>query len=125
MFCQVLVPSAGIRGFLDASEFGTWLKYVRTSKEKFNMKHVLLGGQIFYETIREVASHTELFLEEKIPIQLDNEEDSTKVEDDMKSVSQDEEDGAEYDESGVKCLVCDKSFPDVYMWVEIFFTLIK
>ena len=48
---QVLVPSAGIRGFLDASEFGTWLKFVRTKREKHNMKHVLLGGQIFYETV--------------------------------------------------------------------------
>ena len=112
---QVLVPSAGIRGFLDASEFGTWLKYVRTSKEKHNMKHLLLGGQIFYETIRDVPSQEELLLEEKHPIQLDGGEDPMKQEDDVKSISQDEDETTEFDESGVKCLVCDKSFPDVYM----------
>ena len=38
-----------------------------------------------------------------------------KQEDDVKSISQDEDETTEYDESGVKCLVCDKSFPDVYM----------
>ena len=114
LFLQVLVPSAGIRGFLDASEFGTWLKFVRTNKEKHNMKHVLLGGQIFYETVMEVGAHQELCLEEKPPIQLDSGEEA-KQEDDVKSISQDEEDLAEFDESGVKCLVCDKSFPDVYM----------
>lgn len=109
------MPSAGIRGFLDASEFGTWLKYVRTSKEKYNMKHILLGGQIFYETVKEIAPHQELCLEEKQPIQLENGEDS-KIDDDIKSISQeDEEEGADFDETGVKCLVCDKSFPDVYM----------
>ena len=112
---QVLVPSAGIRGFLDASEFGTWLKFVRTCKERPNMKHLLLGGQIFYETIKEVEAREELLLEEKLPIQLEGGEDHMKQEDDVKSISQDEEDLAEFDESGVKCLVCDKSFPDVYM----------
>ena len=27
---QVLVPAAGIRGFLDASEYGTWLKHFQS-----------------------------------------------------------------------------------------------
>ena len=50
---QVLVPSAGIRGFLDASEFGTWLKFVRRDGgAAANVRHVLLGGQIFYQTVR-------------------------------------------------------------------------
>ena len=78
------------------------------------MKHILLGGQIFYETIKDVGPNEELCLEEKQPITLDN-EDEAKQEDDLKSISQDEEEANEYDESGVKCLVCDKSFPDVYM----------
>ena len=47
---QVLVPSAGIRGFLDASDFPTWLKFVRRSSRS-NLRHVLLGGQIFYQTV--------------------------------------------------------------------------
>ena len=79
------------------------------------MKHLLLGGQIFYETVRDVPSQVELLLEEKHPIQLDGGEDPMKQEDDVKSISQDEDETTEYDESGVKCLVCDKSFPDVYM----------
>ena len=50
---QVLVPSAGIRGFLDASDFPTWLKFVRRSSRS-NLRHVLLGGQIFYQTVRKL-----------------------------------------------------------------------
>ena len=79
------------------------------------MKHLLLGGQIFYETIKEVEAREELLLEEKLPIQLEGGEDHMKQEDDVKSISQDEDETTEFDESGVKCLVCDKAFPDVYM----------
>ena len=61
-----------------------------------------------------MGGHEELCLEDKPPIQLDSGEEA-KVEDDVKSISQDEDETTEYDESGVKCLVCDKSFPDVYM----------
>ena len=115
LFFQVLVPSAGIRGFLDASEFGSWLKYVRRSKEKQNMRHSLLGGQIFYETIRDVNANEELCLDERQPIQLDNGEEPEKNEDEVKSIVSHEEDELESEENGVKCLVCDKTFPDVYM----------
>ena len=116
LFFQVLVPSAGIRGFLDASEFGTWLKYVRRSKEKHNMKHSLLGGQIFYETIRDLNANEELCLDERQPIQLDSNEDPDKIEEEVKSiVSHDEDESIESEESGVKCLVCDKTFQDVYV----------
>ncbi len=47
-FFQVLVPSAGIRGFLDASEYGTWLKHFQSSQDesKHNVKHLLLAGQV-------------------------------------------------------------------------------
>ena len=115
LFFQVLVPSAGIRGFLDASEFGTWLKYVRRSKDKQNMRHALLGGQIFYETVRDVQCNEELCLDERQPIQLDNSEDQDKIEEEAKSIVSHEEDEMESEENGVKCLVCDKTFPDVYM----------
>ena len=113
---QVLVPSAGIRGFLDATEFGTWLKFVKRNKEKANMRHVLLGGQIFYEALRELGPGEELCLGEKQPIQLDGQDDPEKIEEDVKSIlSNEEEDTNESDETGVKCLVCDKTFPDVYL----------
>ena len=102
----MLVPNAGIRGFLDASELGTWLKFIRRNKEKQNLRHVLLAGQIFYETLREIRPEEELCLGERDPIQLDGEEGGRQEE---------EEEGTELDDNGVKCLVCDKIFPDVYM----------
>ena len=48
---QVLVPAAGIRGFLDASEYGTWLKHFQSisqgdEESKQNVKHFLLAGQV-------------------------------------------------------------------------------
>ena len=48
---QVLVPAAGIRGFLDASEYGTWLKHFQSISQedeetKQNVKHFLLAGQV-------------------------------------------------------------------------------
>ena len=45
---QVLVPSAGIRGFLDASEYGTWLKHFQSAQDeaKQNVKHLLIAGQV-------------------------------------------------------------------------------
>lgn len=59
---QVLVPAAGIRGFLDASEFGTWLKHFQRSEQKQNIKHFLVGGQIYYETLRQIQMGEELLL---------------------------------------------------------------
>ena len=45
------MPAAGIRGFLDASEFGTWLKHFQSSSkmDKQNVKHFLLAGQVRYQ----------------------------------------------------------------------------
>jgi hypothetical protein len=47
---QVLVPSAGIRGFLDASEYGTWLKHFQShpDENRHNVKHLLLAGQVWH-----------------------------------------------------------------------------
>ena len=116
-----MVPSAGIRGFLDASEFGTWLKFVRRQKEKQNLKHILLAGQIFYETIREVRPDEELCLGDRDPIQLDGGggvgggggEEGRHL--DRAQDDRDDEEALEIEDNGVKCLVCDKIFPDVYL----------
>ena len=45
------MPAAGIRGFLDASEFGTWLKHFQSSNkmDKHNIKHFLLAGQVRFD----------------------------------------------------------------------------
>jgi hypothetical protein len=118
------VPSAGIRGFLDATEFGTWLKYVRRGRpERQNVRHVLLAGQIFYEACRDIRPEEELCLGEREPIQLDGGGGDVGGggggrDGDHKGVDlEDEEDDEELDpeDNGVKCLVCDKIFPDVYV----------
>ena len=124
-FFQVLVPSAGMRGFLDASEFGTWLKFIRRDKSKQNLKHILLAGQIFYESLRTIQPDEELCLGGRDPIQLDGgdggqgsggltaaEEDKLAGKDDDRI---DEEESVDIEDNGVKCLVCDKLYPDVYM----------
>ena len=79
------------------------------------MRHALLGGQIFYETVRDIHPNEELCLDERQPIQLDSNEDPDKIEEEVKSIVSHEEDELESEENGVKCLVCDKTFPDVYM----------
>ena len=55
---QVFVPSAGVRGFLDASDYETWIKHVQSNAAAAttsagqndqltpNVKHILLGGQV-------------------------------------------------------------------------------
>ena len=67
---QVLVPTAGIRGFLDASDYGTWLKYIREARAdeegKSNVRHFLLAGQIYYETTRDIDVGEELLLGPKV-----------------------------------------------------------
>jgi hypothetical protein len=118
----VLVPSAGIRGFLDASEFGSWLKFVRRgarSADRQTVRHVLLAGQIFYETCRDLRENEELCLGPREPIQLDGGGEGGRSGGGGKAadMEEEEEDEEELDpeEHGVKCLVCDKIFPDVYM----------
>ena len=146
------MPSAGIRGFLDASDFPTWLKFVRRSSRS-NLRHVLLGGQIFYQAVRNFSStfnkigvlrchgsllmftfqirdirpDEELLLGERQPIQLDGGEEAVdKVEEEeedeeeerkqhVRENSLEEEDVMDEEDNTVKCLVCDKAFPDVYM----------
>ena len=49
---QVYVPSVGVRGFLDASDYETWLKHLQSIsrpdglKESPNVKNVLIAGQV-------------------------------------------------------------------------------
>ena len=57
MLFQVFVPSAGVRGFLDASDYETWIKHVQSAPAATtsagqndqltpNVKHILLSGQV-------------------------------------------------------------------------------
>lgn len=133
----MLVPAAGIRGFLDASEFGTWLKHFQCSHKSSspsNLKHFLLAGQIYYETTRIIEAGEELLLGPKEPIKLDgNHEssnngngsqngDSSNLSDrnsenisvsktgGESEISEEEDD----DDEGVKCIKCDKLFMDIF-----------
>ena len=125
----MLVPSAGIRGFLDASDFGTWLKFVRRGRaDRQNVRHVLLAGQIFYEACRDIRENEELCLGQREAIQLEGggggggevgggrRAVGVHKEADLEE-EEEEEDEEELDpeDHGVKCLVCDKIFPDVYV----------
>lgn len=49
---QVILSSAGERGFLDASECGTWLKFIRSGDDprKGNLKPVMFSGQVISYT---------------------------------------------------------------------------
>ena len=86
---------------------------MRRSKERQNLKHVLLAGQIFYETLREIRPEEELCLGERDPIQLDGGAEDGRQEERVEDREEDE--AIEIEDDGVKCLVCDKIFPDVYM----------
>lgn len=110
-----------MRGFLDASEFGTWLKFIRRDKAKQNLKHILLAGQIFYESLRNLQPDEELCLGARDAIQLDGGESGPGIsaghQDKLRSKDHDKDEGEtiDMDDNGVKCLVCDKLYQDVYM----------
>jgi len=130
---QVLVPAAGIRGFLDASEFGTWLKHFQCSSKmehsRQNIKHFLLGGQIYYETTRKIDVGEELLLGPKEPIRLDGSTGSSSTtgssqngdaemdrnsDNPMSKTGEESEVSEDDDDEGVKCIKCDKVFLDIF-----------
>jgi hypothetical protein len=45
---QVSVPSLGLHGFLDASDYDTWMKHVECAadKQQANVVNVLAAGQV-------------------------------------------------------------------------------
>lgn len=137
----MLVPAAGIRGFLDASEFGTWLKHFQSSNNQSqNLKHFLLGGQIYYETTRNIEAGEELLLGPKEPIKLDGNHESSaapsaisgngsqngdsnlslEMDRNSSDAKLDRERGGESEiseeeeDEGVKCIKCDKLFLDIF-----------
>ena len=73
--------------------------------------------------IRDIRPDEELLLGERQPIQLDGgEEAADKAEEEeeerkqqVRENSLEEDDVLDEEDNTVKCLVCDKAFPDVYM----------
>ncbi|XP_046752733.1 histone-lysine N-methyltransferase MECOM-like [Diprion similis] len=120
---EIRIAGSGVRGWLDAShEASNWLKYVRSVRgpmHAVNMRHVLIGGQVVYETIRDIAAGEELLLGSREPLQLQDMLGENTVEDrsDKETASQHsgtvDEDREEEKEGDIRCTVCDKPFQEI------------
>ncbi|XP_044595350.1 histone-lysine N-methyltransferase MECOM-like isoform X3 [Cotesia glomerata] len=119
---EVRVPGNGVRGWLDAShEPSNWLKYIRStaSPHAVNMRHVLVAGQMVYETLREISSGEELLMGLREPLQLQDMlgENTTEDRTDRETASQHsgtvDEDREDEEDCEIRCPVCDKPFQDL------------
>ncbi|XP_060811782.1 histone-lysine N-methyltransferase MECOM-like isoform X1 [Bombus pascuorum] len=119
---EVRTAGSGVRGWLDAShETNNWLKYVRStsSPHTVNMRHVLIGGQMVYEAVRDIAAGEELLLGVREPLQLQDMlgENTTEDRSDRETASQHsgtvDEDKEDEEEGETRCPVCDKPFQDI------------
>ncbi|XP_071628713.1 transcription factor hamlet isoform X3 [Temnothorax longispinosus] len=119
---EVRIAGSGVRGWLDAShEANNWLKYIRStaSSHAVNMRHVLIGGQMVYEAVRDIATGEELLLGLREPLQLQDMlgENTTEDRSDRETASQHsgtvDEDKEDEEEGETRCTVCDKPFQDI------------
>ncbi|XP_025154512.1 PR domain zinc finger protein 16 isoform X3 [Harpegnathos saltator] len=119
---EVRISGSGVRGWLDAShETNNWLKYIHstTSPHAVNMRHVLIGGQMVYEAVRDIATGEELLLGLREPLQLQDMlgENTTEDRSDRETASQHsgtvDEDKEDEEEGETRCTVCDKPFQDI------------
>ncbi|KAG5322248.1 HAM factor, partial [Pseudoatta argentina] len=119
---KVRIAGSGVRGWLDAShETNNWLKYIRStaSSHAVNMRHVLIGGQMVYEAVRDIATGEELLLGLREPLQLQDMlgENTTEDRSDRETASQHsgtvDEDKEDEEEGETRCTVCDKPFQDI------------
>ncbi|KAG7202017.1 hypothetical protein KM043_004703 [Ampulex compressa] len=119
---EVRTSGTGVRGWLDAShETNNWLKYIRStaSPHAVNMRHVLIGGQMVYEAVRDISAGEELLLGLREPLQLQDMlgENTTEDRSDRETASQHsgtvDEDKEDEEEGETRCAVCDKPFQDI------------
>ncbi|CAG0880204.1 unnamed protein product [Cyprideis torosa] len=119
---QVIASLNGVRGYLDATEFGNWMKFVRCSPEKGieNIRPILVTGQvrsleIYYEAILDIPRGHELILPPKEAILLQS-SNASKNAASYDADSQDSGDkGSDGEEdSGLRCTSCDTLFNDCY-----------
>ncbi|XP_033323188.1 transcription factor hamlet isoform X3 [Megalopta genalis] len=119
---EVRTAGSGVRGWLDAShETNNWLKYVCSTRSPHlvNMRHVLIGGQMVYEAVRDIAVGEELLLGVREPLQLQDMlgENTTEDRSDRETASQHsgtiDEDKEDEEEGETRCTVCDKPFQDI------------
>ncbi|XP_047366580.1 histone-lysine N-methyltransferase PRDM16-like isoform X4 [Vespa velutina] len=116
----VRIVGSGVRGWLDAShDRSNWLKYIRSTATPhlINLRYILIGGEILYETIRDIAIGEELLLGLREPLQLQDilGENTTEDRSDRETASQHsvDEDREDEEESETRCTVCDKPFQDI------------
>ncbi|XP_029162821.1 histone-lysine N-methyltransferase PRDM16-like isoform X2 [Nylanderia fulva] len=119
---EICIAGSGVRGWLDAShETNNWLKYIRStaSPHAVNMRHVLIGGQMVYEAVRDIVTGEELLLGLREPLQLQDMlgENTTEDRSDRETASQHsgtvDEDKEDEEEGETRCTVCDKPFQDI------------
>ncbi|XP_070155086.1 transcription factor hamlet isoform X2 [Polyergus mexicanus] len=119
---EICIADSGVRGWLDAShETNNWLKYIRSTANPHavNMRYVLNGGQMLYETIRDIVTGEELLLGLREPLQLQDMlgENTTEDRSDRETASQHsgtvDEDKEDEEEGETRCTVCDKPFQDI------------
>jgi hypothetical protein len=71
---QMILPSTGLRAFVDATDCATWMKFVRCAdrddERGINLRAMLIAGQIFYEVLRPICHGEELLLGPKRPLPL-------------------------------------------------------
>ncbi|XP_064091019.1 histone-lysine N-methyltransferase PRDM16-like isoform X1 [Macrobrachium nipponense] len=116
---EVISERSSTRGWLDAGEIGNWLRLVRVagSPTYGNLRHLLLAGQIFYETLRDIGPSEELLLVRKSVIDLDaafSLDDPLQLgsPQDRSENTGEEDDNDSDDLSRHQCLQCDKNFND-------------
>ncbi|VEN45468.1 unnamed protein product [Callosobruchus maculatus] len=125
-FAWEVVAGSGVRGWLDGSlDHRNWLKLIKCAPDKnaANIRHFLQGGQLWYETFRDIPHGTELILGPREPLNLqDMFSDSTSADEtaDRETASQhsgtvDDREEDEEDESQIRCYVCDQPYFDIDM----------
>ncbi|XP_043276256.1 transcription factor hamlet-like isoform X2 [Venturia canescens] len=116
---EVRIAGSGVRGWLDAShEAGNWLKFIRSTANPhaINIRHVLINGQVVYESIRDIAVGEELLLGLREPLQLQDMlgENTTEDRSDRETASQHSGTVEEEEtETEIRCTVCDRPFKDI------------
>ncbi|XP_063973910.1 histone-lysine N-methyltransferase MECOM-like isoform X1 [Diachasmimorpha longicaudata] len=119
---EVRHSGSGVRGWLDASRVASnWLKYIRSTSnpQAVNMRHVLIGGEIVYEAVRDIPTGEELLMGPREPLQLQDlhGENTTEDRNDRETGSQHsgtaDEEREEDEEGEIRCPVCDKPFQEI------------
>ncbi|KAL1497214.1 hypothetical protein ABEB36_008211 [Hypothenemus hampei] len=123
-FAWEIVAGSRARGWLDGSyDDQNWIKFIKSSPSgnEANVKHLLIKGQVWYETLVDILAGQELILGPKDVLNLEDMlVDSTTTDDrtDRETASQhsgtvDEREEDDDDESQTRCCNCDQPFNDV------------